>query len=76
MNGKSVVKLASDFAAGAITEEAIKRIYGDNVWGAVLGIAGGFATGILADTLLESFDESTGLISDLGSVVDDVFDLF
>lgn len=76
MSGKTVVELAADLAAGAITQQAIRRIYGDSVLTAVLGIGGGVVAGIAANTAMEWLDRETGIVSDLGSVVDDIFSIF
>lgn len=76
MSGKTVVELASDLAAGAITQQAIRSIYGDSVLTTVLGIGGGVVAGIAANTAMEWLDSETGIVSDLGSVVDDIFSIF
>ena len=74
--GKSVVELAADLAAGLITEKTIKQLYGDTMLTTVLGIGGGIAAGYFADAALKVLDRETGIVSDLGSLVDDVLDLF
>ena len=76
MSGKTVVKLAADLAAGAITQQAIRNIYGDSMLTAVLGIGGGIVAGVAANAALEWLDKETGIVSDLGSVVDDIFSIF
>ena len=76
MSGKTVVELASDLAAGAITQQAIRSIYGDSVLTTVLSIGGGVVAGIAANTAMEWLDSETGIVSDLGSVVDDIFSIF
>lgn len=76
MQGKTAVELAADLAAGAVTQQAIRSIYGDSVLTAVLGIGGGVVAGIAANTALEWLDRETGIVSDLGSVVDDIFSIF
>ena len=73
MPGKTVVELAADLAAGAITQQAIRNIYGDSMLTAVLGIGGGV---VAANAALEWLDRETGIVSDLGSVVDDIFSIF
>lgn len=76
MSGKTVVELAADLAAGAITQQAIRDIYGDSMLTTVLGIGGGVVAGIAANTAMEWLDRETGIVSDLGSVVDDIFSIF
>lgn len=76
MSGKTVVELAADLAAGAITQQAIRNIYGDSMLTAVLGIGGGIVAGVAANAALEWLDKETGIVSDLGSVVDDIFSIF
>lgn len=76
MSGKTVVELAADLAAGAITQQAIRNIYGDSMLTAVLGIGCGVVTGVAANAALEWLDRETGIVSDLGSVVDDIFSIF
>ena len=76
MPGKTVVELAADLAAGAITQQAIRHIYGDSMLTAVLGIGGGVVAGVAANAALEWLDRETGIVSDLGSVVDDIFSIF
>lgn len=76
MSGKTVVELAADLAAGAITQQAIRNIYGDSMLTAVLGIGGGVVAGVAANAALEWLDRETGIVSDLGSVVDDIFSIF
>ena len=76
MPGKTVVELAADLAAGAITQQAIRNIYGDSMLTAVLGIGGGVVAGLAANAALEWIDKETGIVSDLGSVVDDIFSIF
>lgn len=73
MKGKTVVELAADLSAGYITERAIRENYGDSTLSSVLGIAGGVAAGALMGSLLKALDDETDIISDLGSVLDDLF---
>lgn len=76
MQGKTIVELAADLAAGAITQHAIRNIYGDSVLTAVLGIGGGIAAGVAAHAALEWLDTETGVVSDVGGLIDDVFSVF
>ena len=76
MDGKDIIKLAADFAAGGITADAIKEAYGEGVLSSVLAIAGGFGAGMLTNAALDVLDKHTGIVSDVGSVVDDVIDTF
>lgn len=76
MNGKSIVMLATDLAAGSITADYIRDEYGDDILTSVLAIGAGFGAGILAHATLEVIDEETGLISDVGDFIDDTFDMF
>jgi hypothetical protein len=76
IEGKTIVELAADLAAGAITQQTIRSLYGDSVLTAVLGIGGGVVAGFATNYLLEALDRETGIVSDLGSLVDDVLDIF
>lgn len=76
MDGKQIVALATDLAAGSITAGVIKDQYGDGVLTSVLAIAAGFGVGALTHTALNIVDEHTGIVSDLGSLVDDVLSIF
>lgn len=76
MNGKQVVQLAADFTAGTITANTIKEQYGDGVLQMVLAAAGGVGAGILTNIALDIVNEHTGIVDDLGSLVDDVFSIF
>lgn len=76
MDGKDIVKLAADFAVGGITADAIKERYGDGVLSSVLALGGGIGAGYLTGKALDVVDEHTGIVSDIGSVIDDVLDLF
>ena len=76
MQGVDIVKLAADFAAGAITADAIHEMYGDGILSSVLALAGGGVAGATTNYLLDALDRETGIVSDLGSVVDDILDLF
>lgn len=76
MNGKQLIMLAADFAAGGITADMIQDQYGDGVLSSVLAIAGGSIAGVVTNGVLEAIDRETGIISDVGSVVDDVIDTF
>jgi hypothetical protein len=76
MNGKEIVKLAAEFAAGAVSADYISEQFGDGVLGAVLGIVGGTAVGGLTGSLLDAVDRETGIVSDIGGLVDDVFSIF
>ena len=76
MNGKDIVKLAVDLTAGSITANAIKEQYGEGVLSSVMALVGGGLAGVLANSALDLLDKETGLVSDVGSVVDDVIDTF
>mgnify|MGYP000287630006 CR=1 FL=1 len=76
MDGKQIIKLAADLAAGGITANAIRDHYGEGVLSAVLSISGGAIAGIAVNKALDVLDDHTGIVSDLGSVVDDVVDTF
>lgn len=76
MNGKDITKLAADLGAGYITQEYIRATYGSSVLTAVLGVAGGVAAGVASNYLLDMLDKETGIVSDIGSLVDDVFSVF
>lgn len=76
MQGKTAVELAADLAAGAVTQQAIRSIYGDSMLTAVLGIGGGIVAGVATNYLLEALDRETGIVSGLGDMVSDVFSIF
>lgn len=76
MEGKNMVKLAADFSAGAITAEIIRKRYGDSVLTSVLALVGASVAGVATNIALEVLDEHTGIVSGVGGVIDDVFDLF
>lgn len=74
MNGKDIIKLAADLAAGGITADAIKEQYGDGVLSSVLAIGGGLAAGVATNAALDLLDKHTGIVSDIGGAIDDLFD--
>lgn len=76
MDGKQIVKLAADLAAGTISADYIKRYYGDGVLSSVLAVAGGSLVGVAVNSALDILDKHTGIVSDVGSLVDDVVDTF
>lgn len=73
MNGKDVIKLAADLATGGITANAIKEKYGDGVLSSVLAIGGGLAAGVATNAALDLLDKHTGVVSDVGGIIDDLF---
>ena len=54
----------------------MKDAYGEGVLSSVLSVAGGLGVGLLTNTALDALDKHTGIVSDVGSVVDDVIDTF
>jgi hypothetical protein len=74
--GKPILMLATDLAAGIITEDKIKEELGEGVLNSVLAIGGGMVAGVVVNQALSFLDRNTGIVSDLGSVVDDVFSIF
>lgn len=76
LKGKTIVELALDLAAGSITEKLIKEQLGEGVLASVLSISGGLAAGIVTSSLLNTIDKELGIVSDVGSLVDDIFDIF
>lgn len=76
MTGKDIIKLAADFSAGTITAAAIKEHYGDGVLSSVAALAAGGLVGIATDKALDVLDDTTGVVSSAGKLIDDVFDLF
>lgn len=76
MEGKQVVKLAAELAAGVITADYISSLYGKGVLAQVLGIGAGTASSSVVGSMLDAVDRETGIVSDLGSLVDDVFSIF
>lgn len=76
MEGKQIVQLAVDLAAGAITADLIKQQFGEGVLSSVLAVAGGAASGLLTNAALDIINNETGIVDDLGSLVDDVFSIF
>lgn len=74
MNGKDLIKLAAEFAAGGISADAIKEHYGDGVLSSVLAITGGTVVGALTGSAVDLVDDLTGgLVSDAGGIIDDLF---
>lgn len=65
-----------DFAAGAITADAISDELGEGVLSSVLSLVGGAAAGVAAGKVLDAIDEETGIVSDIGGLVDDILDIF
>lgn len=76
LQGKTVIELAADLVAGYITADAIKTELGDGVLNSVLALAGGSIAGIATSKLLDAIEEETGIVRDLGGLVDDVFSIF
>ena len=76
MDGKDIIKLAADLSAGSITAAAIKETYGEGILSTVAAIAGGSMAGVVTNSLIDVVDRETGIVSDLGSLVDDVFSIF
>lgn len=76
MEGRDLVKLAAEFAAGGVSASYISEHYGDGVLSSVLALAAGTGVGYLTGKALDVVDEHTGVVSGLGSVVDDVLDIF
>lgn len=76
MRGRTVVELATDLTAGAITEEWIREELGEGVLNNVLAFSGGIVAGGLASVALSVIDRETGIVSDVASVVDDLFSIF
>lgn len=76
MQGKQIIELAADLAMGSITADAIKEQYGEGMLSNVLALGGAIGAGVLTSAALNVLDTQTGIVSDLGSVIDDVFDLF
>ena len=72
----NLVQLAANLAAGTITQDWIKSELGEGVLNSVLAIGGGIIAGSVANELLTALDDETGIMSDLGSLVDDVLDIF
>lgn len=76
MDGKSIAIVAADFAVGGITASAIQESYGEGVLGAVLALAGGSIAGLATNAALSVVDRETGIVSDVGGLIDDVFSIF
>lgn len=76
LKGKAIAELSADLAAGYITERMIKEQLGDGVLNSVLAIEGGFLGAALATYALDAINEETGIMDDIGSVVDDIFSIF
>lgn len=74
-HGKTIVELAADLAAGTITADWVKEQYGDTMLSSLLALTGGVVAGTLTHQALSVIDKETGLVSDLGSLVDDVLGL-
>lgn len=76
MQGLNLIKLAADLSAGNITADAIEELYGDNILSVVLQLSGAAVATAVTNSILDKIDEETGLVSDLGGLVDDVFSIF
>lgn len=76
MQGKDIIKLAAEFAAGGISADAISEQYGESVLSSVLAIAGGSIAGAVTGAAIDVLDEYTGIVSGVGSVIDDITDWF
>jgi hypothetical protein len=76
MKGKTLIHLGADIAAGGFAAEAIGEQLGDGLVPSLVAGAGGIVAGIGTGVLLEAIDNETGIVSDLGSVVDDIFSIF
>ena len=76
LSGKSIVELSADLAAGYITSNMIKDQLGPGILSSVISFGGGIAAGVLANKALEMINDETGIIDDLGEVVDDFFSIF
>lgn len=74
LNTKDLTALAVALGTGAITQDHIRRTYGDGVLGTVLGLAGGSVVGSVAAGLsgdiLDVIEDNTGLVS----VADDIIE--
>lgn len=76
IDGKSIVELAADLVAGYVTADFIKEELGEGVLNSVLALAGGSVASVLASQIIDDIEEETGIVSDIGSLVDDVFGIF
>lgn len=76
MDGLKIIKLAADLSAGSITAAMIEEKYGPNILSAVLSIAGMSVAGIVTNSVIDFVDKETGIFSDAGSLIDDVFSIF
>lgn len=76
ITGKNAVELAAMLAVGAVTAEAIEEELGGDMLATVLGLTGGAVGGSLAVAALRELDRSTGIVSDVGGLVDDVLSIF
>ena len=76
MTGTDLTKLAIDLSAGTVTAALIKERYGAGVLSSVAALAAGGLVGIATNAAVDILDEHTGIVSGIGGLVDDVFDLF
>lgn len=76
MNGKDIITLAADLAAGVTTADFIKDQYGDGVLTTVLAFGAGLGAGAATNAILDIVDTNMGIVSDVGGLIDDVFDIF
>lgn len=76
MDGKNIIQLAAAFSAGAITADYIKEEMGEGVLATVLSLAGGGVSAVATTSILNKVNDHTGIIDDLGGLVDDVLDIF
>lgn len=76
MQGLNLIKLAADLTAGNITASAIEELYGDNILSVVLQLSGAGVAGVVTNSILDKIEEETGIVSDVGGLIDDVFSIF
>lgn len=76
MQGKQIITGAADLTVGALTGNAISEKLGGGLTGLVSGAAVGIVAGVATQKALQALDDETGIVSDLGSVIDDVFSIF
>jgi hypothetical protein len=76
VTGNELIRLAASYAAGDVSADWIANQYGASVFSSVFAIASGGIAGVAVNKALDVVDYHTGIVSDVGSVVDDVIDTF
>ena len=76
MNGNDVITGLIDLGVGAATGDLVSEKLGGGIGGLLGGAVVGSIAGGLTNELVKKVNNETGIIDDLGGLLDDVFDLF